>query len=87
MGRRKQASSRKIGNGANLSLHVSGAISMSFLRLLYRLIAALVGLVLMVMGMGMDATIVFMPIGLPLALFGLLLFAWGLSPTALHRRT
>jgi hypothetical protein len=47
-------------------------------RFLGHSIAAVAGLVLMMIGLGMGVTIVLLPIGLPVGLAGLGLLMWGL---------
>jgi hypothetical protein len=56
-------------------------------RLLGHSLAVIVGFALMIVGMGMGVTIVLLPIGIPLGLFGLLLWLWGLFSTAPRRQT
>lgn len=46
-------------------------------HLLSRAAAAVVGLILMIVGIAMGVTIVMLPIGVPLGLFGLAVFLWG----------
>jgi hypothetical protein len=50
-------------------------------------IAVVVGFVLMIVGLGMGVTMVLLPIGLPLGLGGLVLFAWGLCYAAPRKET
>jgi hypothetical protein len=40
-------------------------------------LAVVAGLVLMIVGLAMGVSIVLLPIGIPLGLFGLAVFAWG----------
>jgi hypothetical protein len=42
------------------------------------LLAIAAGLVLMIAGLGMGVSVVLLPIGVPVGLFGLLAFIWGL---------
>ena len=46
-------------------------------RLIGHLVAIVVGFVMMVIGLGMGVTMVLLPVGIPLGLFGLGLFLWG----------
>jgi len=41
-------------------------------------IAIVAGLILMIAGLGMGVSIVLLPIGIPVGLFGLFVFLWGL---------
>jgi hypothetical protein len=41
-------------------------------------LAIVAGFILMIAGLGMGVTIVMLPVGIPVGLFGLLLFIWGL---------
>jgi hypothetical protein len=56
-------------------------------RLLGHSLAVIVGFVLMIVGLGMGVTIVLLPIGIPVGLFGLLLWLWGLFSTAPRKET
>jgi len=56
-------------------------------RFLAHAIAVAMGFVLMIVGMGMGVTMVFLPIGLPLGLAGVLLFLWGLVSAAPRKQT
>jgi hypothetical protein len=46
-------------------------------RMIGHIVAAVVGFVLMLVGLGMGVTVIMLPIGIPLGLFGLGLFLWG----------
>jgi hypothetical protein len=46
-------------------------------RVIGHIVAAVVGFVLMLVGLGMGVTVIMLPIGIPLGLFGLGLFLWG----------
>lgn len=56
-------------------------------RFLGHTIAVVVGFVLMIVGLGMGVTMVLLPIGLPLGLGGLVLFAWGMCFAAPRKET
>ncbi len=56
-------------------------------RIVGHTIAVVVGLVLMIVGLGMGVTMVLLPIGLPLGLGGLVLFAWGLCFSTRRKET
>jgi hypothetical protein len=45
------------------------------------LVAAIVGFLTMMMGVGLSVTMVLLPVGIPLGLVGLGLLMWSLSPT------
>jgi hypothetical protein len=47
-------------------------------RFLAHTIAIAVGLVLAVIGLGLGVTMVLLPIGLPVGLFGIVVLGWGL---------
>ena len=47
-------------------------------RLVGHIVALVVGFVLMIVGLGMGVTVVMLPFGVPIGLFGLGLFLWGL---------
>jgi hypothetical protein len=48
-------------------------------RVLGHTIAAVLGIVLMLIGLGMGVTMVMLPVGVPLGLAGLLLLLWSLQ--------
>jgi hypothetical protein len=59
--------------------HVSGRHLLVFgERILGHSLAAVIGFALMILGVGMGVTMVLLPVGIPVGLFGLLLFVWGL---------
>jgi hypothetical protein len=47
-------------------------------RILGHSLAVMFGFALMILGVGMGVTMVLLPVGIPVGLFGLLLFVWGL---------
>jgi hypothetical protein len=47
-------------------------------RFIGHTLAVLVGFALMILGVGMGVTMVLLPVGIPVGLFGLFLFVWGL---------
>jgi hypothetical protein len=70
------------------AIHVSGRqLLKSGERFVGHSLAVIVGIVLMFVGIGMGVTIVLLPVGIPLGLFGLLLMLWGLFSTAPRSQT
>jgi len=45
-----------------------------------RVLALVVGLVLMVVGLALGVSVVLLPVGLPVGIAGLLMFLWGVYP-------
>jgi hypothetical protein len=59
--------------------HASGRhLLQSGERIVGHSLAVVVGFALMILGVGMGVTMVLLPVGIPVGLFGLLLFLWGL---------
>jgi hypothetical protein len=56
-------------------------------RLLIHTLAVILGFVLMIVGIGMGVTMVLLPVGIPVGLFGLGLWLWGLYSTATPSKT
>jgi hypothetical protein len=58
---------------------VGSALAKGAGRLAVHVLALVAGMVLMVVGLGMGVSVVMLPVGIPVGLFGVLLFLWGLS--------
>jgi hypothetical protein len=68
--------------------HASGRHLLKFgEQILGHTLATVVGFVLMIAGVGMGVTMVLLPVGIPIGLFGLLLFLWGLFSMAPRGKT
>ncbi len=66
--------------------HISGRhLLKSGEQILGHVLAAGVGFALMIAGVGMGVTMVMLPVGIPVGLFGLLVFLWGLFSMAPRR--
>jgi hypothetical protein len=48
--------------------------------IVFHFLMAIVGLVVMMVGVGLSVTMVLLPIGIPIGLAGLALLTWGLTP-------
>jgi hypothetical protein len=59
--------------------HASGRHLLVFgERIVGHSLAVIAGFVLMILGVGMGVTMVLLPVGIPVALLGVMLFVWGL---------
>lgn len=55
-------------------------------RLVGHVMAMIAGVVLVFVGVGLSVTMVALPVGVPVGLFGLLLFIWGLAVSRQKQR-